>query len=1249
MTEKDSSPRLAALEELQAALEAHRRAQTDAQPSEPAEPRSRWRFRTPQWRLPFRSALAFKPAWPFKPALPFKFKFPFNRRHPAVRWIAISAAGVLAVVAIASGALWWRLSSGPIMLDLVTPWLTSAIEQNFDNQYRIQVGGTQLERDAQGRTALRLRDIVVRDKSGASVAVAPKAEVGIYGTSLLFASPRAESFQLVDAKMSIRIDADGRINVMVGGEKPIAVIAPERQSAPVSTPPPMNPAQPPAAAPRGGRAQAQQARDPVRSLSLESLSERSLADNLAALMHWIDGLGSLSGDGSGGFDGHALTDIGIANGSLSIDDRRNGHNWEFKGITLRLSRPKEGGAALGILSDNPERPWVVSAALQPGRQGHRRLQLEARRVLLDDLFALRMSELRFRSDTLVSASIDSEIAVDGTPQTIVGTIVAQGGSIGDPGDPMRRIPIGAAEFGLDWDIARRTLRVPFKVSAGSARYALRSEFAAPAQPGGNWIFALGGGWIILEPPTSNDEGLVLKRVAVRGNIDPLNRQVTIEHGDFGTKEFGGKDEKDITVALSGKLDYSAEPRIAIGLAGNRMSAGALQRLWPAFIAPKVRDWVAGHVVAGTVERIDVATNMPLAALSTAGPPVSEEGFAIEIVGRNASLRPVAGLPQIDDVDLDVRVNGRSATVTFGKGTVDVSPGRRLTVSGGVFEVPDLRPDAPPARVRFRVEGSVSAAAELLALERLREFSGAPFDPAATRGGLTAQVNLAMPLRPDLPKGSTEYNIGVELSNFSVEKMLFGHRVDAQMLRAVANNRQYEIKGDVRIGGVPAQIEYRKLGSEPDAEFRLQATLDEAARAKLGLDVGNTVGGNLPMRLSGRVGGPGRDSRFAVETDLTGVRINNLLPGWVKPAGRPARVVFNAVKEKSGLRFEDLLIDGQGVLARGAVNFDDSGEIESANFPVFATSDGDKTSVRVDRGADGALRVVMRGDVYDGRNFVKTAMSGPLDPKIKPRHPDLDIDIKIGVVAGHHGETLRGLDLRMSRRAGRVRTFMLNARIGRDTPLLGEMRTRVANNRPVLYFETDDAGALFRFTDVYPRMVGGKMWMGMDPPTQDATPQEGLINVRDFSIRGEGALDRVVTGQGNQRASVSSIEFSQARADFTRTPGRMAIRDGVVKGPTIGATIEGNIDYVRDAVNVRGTLVPLYGLNNMFGQIPIVGLFLGGGSNEGIFGITYEVTGSTSNPRPMVNPISAIAPGMLRKFFEFRDTSQTDRAFADPSR
>jgi hypothetical protein len=735
---------------------------------------------------------------------------------------------------------------------------------------------------------------------------------------------------------------------------------------------------------------------------------------------------------------------------------------------------------------------------------------------------------------------------------------------------------------------------------------------------------------------------------MRGNIDPVHQRVTLEHGDLGSKELGSTGGEGVTVAMSGKFDYGAENRLALGIACNPMSAAAFKRLWPVFISPKVRDWVVRHVVSGNVERLDIAANATLAQMDPAGPPMPEEGLSVEITGTSTTLRPVAGLPAIRDADMTLKLNGRTAKITLSKGTVDVSPGRRLTISNGVFEVPNTRPKEPPANVSFRVDGSVPAAAELLSLDRLRDFSRVPFDPSSTKGTVSAQVQLGIPLRPDLPPGSTDYDITVDLANFSADKMLFGQKVEAQALRVTANNQLYEIKGDVKISGAPAQIDYRRLKGEADADVKLQATLDEAARTRFGLDVGHALTGPMPLKITGRVGQDDREGRFNVEADLTGTKIENLLPGWVKAQGRQARVAFAMVKQKTGgMRFEDVLIDGHGVLAKGTVELDSDGDLQSANFPVFATSDGDKASVRADRGADGALRVVVRGDVYDGRNFLKSAMGGPSDTKVKARHPDLDIDIKLGVVAGHYGETVRGLDWRMSRRGGRVRTFSLNAKIGRDTPLVGEMRTRVNNGKPVLYFETSDAGALFRFTDIYQRMVGGKMWIGMDPPAQDGSAQEGIINVSSFSIRGEGTLDRVVSSAPNAAQS-NNIEFSQARADFIRAPGRMTVKDGVLRGPIIGATVEGSIDYLRDQVSMRGTLVPLYGLNNMFGQIPIVGLFLGGGSNEGMFGITYEVSGSTSNPRPMVNPISAIAPGVLRKFFEFRETPDHNRAFADPA-
>src|SRR6266404_76056 len=410
MTDKDSSLHVAALQELEAALDAHRRTQAEAGASARADTAERlprrawvarpWGLRMPGWRLPFNP-------W-----------FMFDRRHPVVRKTTIAAGAILGVLLLCAGALWWRLASGPIMLDLVTPWLTSAIEQNLGSRYRVEVGGTQLERDAQGRTALRLRDIVLRDTAGVTVAVAPKAEVGISGASLLLASPRAESFRLVDANMTIRIDPDGRVNVMVGGERPFVTIAPEGQAQ--LNPPPSPTTQAPAS-PAQPAAPIKSPQENARVFSLQAMTERSVATNVAALLAWIDELGKLGLDtGTGGFDGQSRNEIGIANASLTIDDRRGGYEWKLTQISLSLNRPKGGGVALTVLSENQDRPWALSAALSPAPQGHRRLQFEARKVVLDDLLALRMAESRIRSDTLVSASIDSDIAGDGTPQTLSG-------------------------------------------------------------------------------------------------------------------------------------------------------------------------------------------------------------------------------------------------------------------------------------------------------------------------------------------------------------------------------------------------------------------------------------------------------------------------------------------------------------------------------------------------------------------------------------------------------------------------------------------------------------------------------------------------------------------------------------------------------------------------------------------------------------------------------------------------------------
>src|SRR6202158_1945723 len=135
------------------------------------------------------------------------------------RWVkrlAVVLAVLVVIFAGCFGGLWWRLGAGPINLEMATPWLAAAIEDNIGHGNTVEVGGTQIERAGRIRIAGRIRDIIVRERAHAIVASAPKAEVKLSGTALLMGRLRAESLNLVDAELAVRITPDGYVTVSTG-------------------------------------------------------------------------------------------------------------------------------------------------------------------------------------------------------------------------------------------------------------------------------------------------------------------------------------------------------------------------------------------------------------------------------------------------------------------------------------------------------------------------------------------------------------------------------------------------------------------------------------------------------------------------------------------------------------------------------------------------------------------------------------------------------------------------------------------------------------------------------------------------------------------------------------------------------------------------------------------------------------------------------------------------------------------------
>ena len=417
------------------------------------------------------------------------------RHRRLIRRVGIVSGVLAGLLIVVLGGLWWRLSSGPIQLDAFTPWLASAIADNFGSRESVEVGGTQIERTENGGAAVRVRDIVVRDPDGTVVASAPKAEIRVSGLSLLSGHMRAESLNLVGAELAVHIEQNGEVTVFASGadKRPLATTSVPVATAPLGVTQGMRQNKLPGVA-ASVSTQLPQAQALPQA---ETVPSRPASDAIAALLNWIDGIGE------SGLDGHDLRELGLKDGSLTVDDRRTGKKRTFHNITLSVERPHGGGMMVTVGSDNAEHPWAMTASINPIRDGYRSIAFEARQVAASDLLlATRLDNGTLQTSLPISASLRGEIGPDGVPVSLAGRIVADAGFISSSDDSDGRIDIDHAEFKLNWDAASRLLSVPFQILSGGNRMTLMGEVQAPPQSPGPWTFKISGGTILLTPPAA---------------------------------------------------------------------------------------------------------------------------------------------------------------------------------------------------------------------------------------------------------------------------------------------------------------------------------------------------------------------------------------------------------------------------------------------------------------------------------------------------------------------------------------------------------------------------------------------------------------------------------------------------------------------------------------------------------------------------------------------------------------------------
>lgn len=1097
--------------------------------------------------------------------------------------IAVAVCVAVVTLGFAAAAL---LVSGFIPLAGLEGRISAAIEERLGPNWKVEAEHAELNR-ADGRSRLRVREVLFRHAGGASFR-APEAVLGYDPMALLRGNIRLVSLDLRGVNIRLGVRQDGSLLLEQDAQ-------PEQAS---KTP---------------------VAGDPVDW------------DAFAGAMNAIGAL--VSNDGLLG----SLEVAGIGGARVTLIDPAGRQRSGLEDVDIRLERFGGGQARLSMKGRIGPRWKELAIDLASAPDGTRSATVDIQRFEPAEAVALAFGNAMVALDGLALSGKISLTQTGGGERRITAGLSVAPGVVKVHNAGLDPIEVQGAKLDFTSEDGLKTIKVATaQLQAGETKLAGSGE---AHNENGLWRLVLDGSGQVAG--IGKDAAVALSALRTQLEVDPGAGEVRM-----GQLSIKGPLINAEGSGMARRRDDQNSHRFQIRAVDTDMRAALA--VWPAVTSPGLHGALSEMVKGGWVEEIDVKVTMsPEANMRLfSGKGMDDDAVAVTLKASQVSFLPNPGLPLLTDARVVGSTTGRTVDLAISQATAELGEGRKLQLGEGTFAMSDTWADRPQARIGFKSTGSADALVALLNFPSLREFSPLKIEPGALRGTIDLSNQLSLPLINDLAFNDVVIRSAGMLSNVASDNLLGGEKLEGANLALNYDRGQLSIKGEGRVGGDKAPIEL-KQNARGQGEATVSLSLDNAALKRRGFGPDSGISGSVQVKVAKALGKT-PEAPPRVEVDLTKAAIDAGVPGVSKPAGRAGKAAFTYVSDADGPDLEDLTIESAPLLAKGRISLTKQNAFESASFSQLRLSPGDNLT-KVEIGRDGSVtKLSVRGAVLDARPFIRDLFETPAAPTRGARGnqsaasgPDFDLDLDVPILTGFNNEALGNSQLKLSRRGGNLRAITYQGRIGKAD--LSIRQVKQGDAAAPIVVQSENGGATLRFLDLYRRAYGGDLVLQLGA---GEGRQPGELLLRNFTVRDEPALRRVVGPPGSQapnaldnpgapapRIDASDVAFTKLKAEFVRSASRIDISDAVLWGQQVGFTIQGNVDYGRDRVDIGGTFVPGYAFNNAFAQVPVVGMILGGGQYGGLFAVNFRVSGSASQPTMTVNPLSAIAPGILRRFVD----------------
>ncbi|MEO0834132.1 MAG: AsmA-like C-terminal region-containing protein, partial [Pseudomonadota bacterium] len=781
-------------------------------------------------------------------------------------------------------------------------------------------------------------------------------------------------------------------------------------------------------------------------------------------------------------------------------------------------------------------------------------------------------------------------------------------------------------------LPRNTNAVRFDLRAGETVLSLPGFFAEPF--GANEIKAA---------------GTILGRQAI------ILDQIAVTTDDIG---FDG--------SFSFQNPQTDGPPQSPGLKANLKTSGRigkerLMALWPVSLAPRARGWVSRRIKEGYAENLFFTMDMAPGVKSSLGFIPNDSLFlSFDVLNVDAEIIP--GMTPLTRARGNGRLYGNKLEIAVDRGAAGP-----VNFSKGAVTLPQFSPRGGGQIFSFAARGEATDMLRLINEKPLSLLQASGLKPTQISGD--AAVDMTVIRRPDWQQDKPRFSYDGTAAFENL--ILLEAWQDLDLTDAVGtmdlSDGGLSIAGTARLGVTPVDIVWSQdfTASRDPSRLTLAGRFDASTADLLGIPTRSVLAGPVDLAIDAR-GRYRTFSRLDIAADFSDATLTLDDLAWRKQPGVLTALDLTIRYGADGRQSGEITIDGEGLDIQGTYSLFADGRLAGLAMPVVAIDRYADFSFEASRARGEALEALVSGSFINlgpvverflsnpdlgtntGKGTVEDGQEGAANDwgrgmKARLRFDRLELrngislaDASLDIV--HDSQNLKVLNLSGFDADRRPLSVLLSSDPADATSSPDSEKSPPVQRTVVA--ETTNIGDLMRGIFGLTSLRGGAGQMTLALANRPGGPIGGTLAARGLQVVdapmlaklfAAGSLEALADLMSDQGIALQSVE-----ALFEISDGKIDISEANAVGPSVGLSAAGTIGLDGTGVALAGALAPIYQINAILGNTPLIGPLLVNRKGEGLLAVSYEITGEVTAPMVTIKPLSALAPGVLRRAFENED-------------